>query len=94
MTPYDHLRGRALRRHHRLLRRVLAGPVSIRYTRVHDLRAAERLHHAGLVTAVVSRTNRWLMFGARPFSEVTLYATEAQARASGYQVYPRRGRWL
>jgi hypothetical protein len=47
-----------------------------------DFRDAERLHRAGLVTAVASKSN-WIGIGGgkRAFRELAVFATESEARA-------------
>ncbi len=75
---YGAIRGTRLRRHRRMLRRVLErGEIYLR--REYEFRMAERLHCAGLVTAVASKAN-WLGVGRRAFRELTLFSSAAEAR--------------
>ena len=73
----------------KLLRRVRArGCVWVR--RECEYRDAERLHHVGLITAVVSKYNH-LGVGSRPFRELALYPTEADALKMYRTILPRKG---
>lgn len=81
--------GRSRRRHWRLLRRVRAeGWIYIRNW--HEFRIVERLHHAGLVTACVSKG--LFSSGPYPFRELAVFADEAEARRQYPSPLPRRPR--
>jgi len=86
MTPLGLLSGDARRRCMRLLRRIRARGV-VWARRSSEFRDAERLHRAGLITAVVSKYN--LFGGPRPYRELGLYPTEAAARRLYRTVLPR-----
>lgn len=86
MKPLAQLRGGARRRCMKLLRRVRTrGCVWVRCES--QYRDAERLHRVGLVTAVVSKWS-WGN-GSRPFRELALYPTEADARKMYRTILPR-----
>lgn len=87
MTKYGDLRGRRLRRHRRLLRRVLTrGVVWVRQEA--EFRAVERLHRARLVTACPSKHN-WIGVGRRPFRELAVFARETDARREYHSIMKR-----
>jgi hypothetical protein len=54
-----------------------------------EFRMAKRLHRAGLATACVSKWN-WSGEGRRPFRELALFLSEADARRQYRQILPRR----
>jgi hypothetical protein len=94
MVRLPNLRGHARRRCMKLLRRVLSDyqPVFVHRDEC-GFRDAERLHRAGLVTAVMTKPNwGWIMgHGGRPFRELALYARESEARSDGRPVMIRVG---
>jgi hypothetical protein len=88
MTPYGLLKGPARRRCNRLLREVQEHGCT--WVRGEDtFRDAERLHNAGLLVAAVSKY-RWWGGGKRPFRELALFASRAEAEARyGRSILPR-----
>ena len=88
---YGSLRGRRLRTHQRLLRRIASRPMRVIYVRSNvEFRMAERLHRAHLLTACISKWN-WLgPPNGRPFRELTLFKSEADARQQYGRILPRR----
>jgi hypothetical protein len=88
MMHYHDLRGRRLRRHRRFLTQVKRrGVVYIRTEP--EFRMASRLHHIGMVTACVSKWNWIGPFNGRPFRELAVYTSEAEALKYYYRTLPR-----
>ena len=87
---YGSLRGRRLRTHRRLLRRIASRPMHVIYVRSNaEFRMAERLHRAHLLTACVSKWNWIGPPNGRPFRELALFASENDARRQYEQILPR-----
>lgn len=91
MKRYGALRGRRLRDHRRLLRRIAAQPQRVIYVRASaEFRMAERLHHAHLLTACVSKWDWFDRLDGRPYRELALFLSETDARRRYGQILPRR----
>lgn len=91
MIRYHDLRGQSRRRHRRLLAAVLRRRVMY-VRREHEFRMAERLHRAGLVVACISKANLFGPFTGRPFRELAVFATEAEATQQYRRMLPRKTR--
>lgn len=87
---YGSLRGKRLRAHRRLLRRIADRPERVIYVRREaEFRMAEGLHRAHLLTACISKWN-WLESpNGRTFRELALFASEDKARHQYDQILPR-----
>jgi len=90
MMSFGALRGGRLRAHLRMLRRIASRPLQVIYVRSSaEFRMAERLHHAHLLTACISKWN-WLgPPNGRPFRELALFKSETSARQQYGQILPR-----
>lgn len=90
MISLSNLKGPARRRCMRIVRDIRTHHGCLFVRGESAFRDAQRLHRAGLITAVASKWN-WAG-GRRPFRELALFLDEGEARKQYRTILPRSGR--